>query len=95
MMSAKELARLAVIKGATGEAYTVKQAALKLGASTRQVKRLKKDVRGKTTGRVIRGNLRRHPANVTGEAIRAKIIALKKCGAYRQANLTHFREPLE
>jgi hypothetical protein len=44
---------------------------------------------------VIHGNSGRHPANVTGEAIQAKIIALKKSGAYQRANFTHFRELLE
>jgi hypothetical protein len=38
-MSAKELARLAIIKSATGGAYTVKQAVRKLGVSTRQYSR--------------------------------------------------------
>jgi transposase len=94
-MSMKELARLAVIKSAIDGAYTVEQAALKLGVSTRQVKRLKKDVGEQGDGAVIHGNSGRHPANVTGEAIRAKIIALKKTDTYRKANFTHFRELLE
>jgi transposase len=45
MMSTKELARLTVIKGAIDGAYTVKQAAKRLGVSTRWVKHLKKAVR--------------------------------------------------
>jgi transposase len=94
-MSTKELARLAVIKGAIDGAYTVKQAARKLGMSGRWVKRLKKAVREQGDGAVIHGNSGRHPAHVTGEAIRAKIIALKKSGAYETANLTHFRELLK
>jgi transposase len=94
-MSMKEPARLAVIKGAVDGAYTVKQAARKLGASTRQIKRLKKDVREQGGGAVIHGNPGRHPANVTSEAVRAKITALKKSGPYRQTNFTRFRELLE
>jgi hypothetical protein len=87
-MSTKELVRLTVIKGAIDGAYTVKQAALKLGVSTRRVKQLKKEVREQGNGAVIHGNSWRHPANATGEAIRAKIIALNKSGAYQQANFT-------
>jgi transposase len=94
-MSTKELARLTVIKGAIDGVYTVKQAALKLGVSTWQVKRLKKDWGEQGGGAVIHGNSGRHPANVTDEMIQEKIIALKKSGAYRQANFTHFRELLE
>jgi transposase len=93
-MSTKELARLTVIKGAIDGAYTVKQAAGKLGISARRVKSLKKAVREQGDGAVIHGNSGRHPANVTDERIREKIIALKKGGAYRKANFTHFRELL-
>ncbi|MDR3131178.1 MAG: helix-turn-helix domain-containing protein, partial [Treponema sp.] len=89
------LARLTVIKGAIDEAYTVKQAARKLGISLRWVKRLKKVVREQGDGAAIHGNAGRHPANVTDEPIRTKIIALKKSGAYEKANVTHFRELLE
>jgi transposase len=94
-MSTKELARLAVIKGAIDGAYTVKQAARKLGVSTRWVKHLKKTVREQGNGAVIHGNSGRHPENLTDEALREKIIALKKSGPYNKANFTHFRELLE
>ena len=95
MMSTKELARLAVIKGAIDGAYTVKQAARKLGMSTRWLKHLKKAVREQGDGAVIHGNAGRHPVNATDEAIRKKIIALKKSDKYGNANFTHFRELLE
>ncbi|MDR3356466.1 MAG: ISNCY family transposase [Spirochaetaceae bacterium] len=95
MMNTKELARLTVIKGAIDGAYTVKQAAKKLGMSTRWVKHLKKAVREQGDGAVIHGNAGRHPANASDEALRNKIIALKKSEPYRSANFTHFRELLE
>jgi transposase-like protein len=84
-MNTKELARLTVIKGAIDGAYTVKQAARKLGISGRQVQYLKKAVREQGDGAVIHGNSGRHPVSVTAEAVRAKIIALKKSGPYRKA----------
>jgi hypothetical protein len=43
-MNAKELARLAVIKGAIDGAYTVKQVDRRLGVSMRRVKSLEKAV---------------------------------------------------
>jgi transposase len=52
-------------------------------------------VREQGDGAAIHGNAGRHPANVTDKAIRTKIIALKKSGAYEKANVTHFRELLE
>ncbi|MDR3356271.1 MAG: hypothetical protein LBO04_03685 [Spirochaetaceae bacterium] len=46
-------------------------------------------------GAVIHGNAGRHPVNTTNEAIREKIVALKKSEPYRSANFTRFREPPE
>jgi transposase len=80
-MNMQELARLTVIKGTIDGVYTAKQAARKLGISTRWVKHLKQAVREQGDGAVIHGNAGRHPANVTDEGIRKKIIALKKSGA--------------
>ncbi|MDR0706544.1 MAG: helix-turn-helix domain-containing protein [Treponema sp.] len=84
-MSAKELARLTVIKGAIDGAYTVKRAARKLGISAQRVKHLKKAVREQGDGAVVSGNAGRHPANVIDEGVRKKIIALKQSDAYRKA----------
>ncbi|MDR0376909.1 MAG: hypothetical protein LBH70_03860 [Spirochaetaceae bacterium] len=78
MMSTTELARLAVIKGAIDGAYTVKQAARRLGVSVRRIKSLKTAVRERGDGAVIHGNAGRRPANATDEPIRKKIIGLKK-----------------
>jgi transposase len=94
-MNKKELARLTVIKGAINGAYTVKQAARKLGISGRQVQYLKKAVREQGEASVIHGNAEKPPANYTDEQLRQRIIALKQSAAYEQTNFTHFRELLE
>jgi hypothetical protein len=85
MMNTKEPARLTVIKGAIDGVYTAKQAAGKLGISTRWVKHLKKAAREQGEGAVIHGNAGRHPDRAADEGIRKKIIALKKSDARRKA----------
>jgi hypothetical protein len=92
MMSAKELARLAVIKGAIGGDCTVRRTARKRGLSKRRVKPVEKAARERGDGTVIHGNSGRRPANVTGEVVREKILALKKSGPCNKANFTRFRE---
>jgi hypothetical protein len=63
--------------------------------SSRWVKHLKKAVREQGDGAVIHWNAGRHPVNTTNEAIRKKIVALKKGEPYRSANFTRFRKPPE
>jgi transposase len=94
-MSAEELGKLAMIKGAIDGAYTVREAAKRLKLSERHIKRLKRRVREEGEGAVIHGNSGKHPANYTGEGLRNRIIALKKSALYEGANFTHFRELLE
>jgi hypothetical protein len=70
-------------------AYTVKQAAGKLGISARWVKALKK------AGRSFTEALTRHPANATDEGLRKKIIALKKSDKYQKPTLSTFGNRLK
>jgi transposase len=94
-MSKEELGKLALIKGALDGSYTVGYLAKKFGVSTRQVKKLKKAVRENGDGAVIHGNSGRHPANATSEALKEKIITLKKSNDYADTNFTHFQELLK
>ena len=95
MMSASELGKLSLIKGAIDGAYTVREAAKRLKLSERHIKRLKRRVKEEGDGAVIHGNSGKHPANYTDETLRDKIIALKKSTLYASANFAHFRELLE
>jgi transposase len=95
MMSAGELEKLSLIKGAIDGVYTVREAAKRLKLSGRHIKRLKRRVREEGDGAVIHGNSGKHPANYTDEELRSSIIALKKTALYEGANFTYFRELLE
>ena len=93
-MSTKEIARLALIKGALDGKYTVGYIAKRLGISERQVKRIKKVVRDKGDGAVIHGNSGRHPSNCKSAELRQRITALKRSYLYEDTNFTYFQELL-
>ncbi|MDR3342139.1 MAG: helix-turn-helix domain-containing protein [Treponema sp.] len=95
MMNKAELGKVALIQGAIDGAYTVSEAARRLGLSKRRVKQLKRQVREEGEGSVIHGNAGKHPANYTDEVLRQRIITLKKSSLYGEANFTCFRELLE
>jgi transposase len=94
IMSNEALGKMALIQGAVEGRYTVKEAAGRLGLSTRRIKQLKKAFREQGGSAFIHGNSCRHPANYTDEALRENIITLKKTAAYSETNFTHFRELL-
>ncbi|MDR2659368.1 MAG: hypothetical protein LBC27_05190 [Spirochaetaceae bacterium] len=66
---------------------------MKRMTSGRRVKPLKKAVKKQGMG-LCNTNSGRHPANVTGEAIMAKISALKKMMCISALSFARFREPL-
>jgi transposase len=94
IMSKEDLGKLALIKGAVEGRYTVMEVARRLNLSARRVKQLKKAFREQGEKAVIHGNSGRHPANYTDEALRAKIVTLKKSVLYSGTNFTHFKELL-
>jgi transposase len=95
IMSKETAGKMAVIQGTVDGRYTVTEAARRLNLSTRRIKQLKKAFREQGINAVLHGNSGRHPANYTGEHLRAKIISLKKSDNYSGTNFTHFRELLE
>ena len=72
---------------------TVKEAAETLGLSARQVRRLRKAVAMRGRAALVHGNTGRAPANKTTEAVRKRIVALRR-KTYVDFNDQHFAEKL-
>jgi transposase len=94
IMDKQTLGKLALIKGAVENRYTVNEVALRLNLSNRRIKQLKKAFREYGEPALIHGNCGKHPSNYTDEKLRDKIIALKKTEVFKNANFTHFKELL-
>jgi len=93
-MSQKQLGRYVTISKLIEKQLTVKQAAISLGLSTRQIIRLKKGVREFGAHALIHKNSGRKPSHALAESLREKIITLRKSHAYAHANFYHFQELL-
>jgi len=92
-MTQKEIMKLKVINQAIDGTLTVKEAAVLLALSERQIKRLKKGVRTQGPGFVMHKNKNRPPAHTISEDTRNIVIMLKKT-KYQEANISHFTELL-
>jgi len=93
-MSQKQLSRYVTISGLIEEKLTVKEAAISLGLSTRQILRLKKGVKTAGVNALIHKNSGRKPSHALAESLREKIIALKESNVYSNSNFYHFQELL-
>ena len=93
-MSQKQLGRYVTISGLIEEKLTVKEAAISLGLSTRQILRLKKGVKTAGVNALIHKNSGRKPSHALDDTLREKIITLRKSHAYAHANFYHFQELL-
>ncbi|MDI9597190.1 MAG: hypothetical protein QM220_06665, partial [Atribacterota bacterium] len=82
------------ISGLIEEKLTVKEAAISLGLSTRQILRLKKGVKTAGVNALIHKNSGRKPSHALAESLREKIIALKESNVYSNSNFYHFQELL-
>ena len=94
-MTKKEMIKLQVVEKLIGKSITLKEAALILELSSRQVLRLKKGVILNGALSVVHKNKARKPANAIDERLRQKIIGLKKSDDYQKANFSHFKELVE
>jgi len=77
-MSQKQLGRYVTISKLIEKQLTVKQAAISLGLSTRQILSLKKGVKTSGANALLHKNSGRKPSHALAESLREKIIALKK-----------------
>lgn len=90
----KELKKISVITQANQGLITVSEAALALGLSERQVKRLKKKVRELGPEAVIHQNTGRKPANALSQENKAKILELAASEDFKNCNFMHMKDIL-
>lgn len=94
LMTQKQLNRFSVISSLIYGHITIREAALSLDLSERQVKRLKKGVMEKGPEFLIHKNTGRSPKHAIPKETKEKIIALKLSEPYKDANFKHFQELL-
>jgi transposase len=93
-MSQKQLSRYVTISRLIENKLTVKEAAISLGLSTRQILRLKKGVKTSGANALMHKNTGRKPHHAICSSLREKIIALRNSPTYSNANFCHFQELL-
>jgi transposase len=93
-LSRKDKVKLTLVKKAIVGTLTNAEAAVKLKVGVREIQKLKKKVLESGDAAIIHGNRGRSPKNATEDALKIKIIRLKKSKAYQDANFTYFRELL-
>ena len=87
--------RLDVINKANAGFITVKEAAVKLSLSERQVQRLKKEIREDGPAALIHKNTNYKPVHTIPEDVKGKILSIREKPGYKNANFRHFQELLE
>lgn len=89
-----QLKRLDVINQANSGFITVKEAAESLGLSTRQIKRLKKEVATHGAAALIHKNSLRTPSNALTQAEKLRILSIRSDPIFKDCNFAHFCEIL-
>jgi transposase len=92
-MGQKELSRWHVLEMAEAGKITLKEAAVSMGVSYRQAKRIRRAVRLSGVKGLIHGNAGRAPANRLSDSVRERVLELSK-DLYAAFNDTHFTEKL-
>lgn len=93
-MTQTQLNRFSVISSVIQGKTLIKEAALSLGLSERQVKRLKKGVIKEGPAFLFHKNSGRKPKHALTSELKEKIVKLKKSAIYENANFLHFKELL-
>lgn len=93
-LSLKEHTRLATLKAVTERRFTQRQAARKLGLSTRQVRRLQRRLEQIGPKGLVHGNRGKPSNRRIRDKEREKLVGLYGDDKYGGFNLTHFREML-
>lgn len=94
-MNQKQLHRYEVILRTIDGSLTIEDAAASLNLSTRQIKRIKKEVISDGPAALIHKNSLRTPSNAISDDIVQKIISLKNSDMFLSCNFAHFNEILE
>ncbi|AVX19462.1 ISNCY family transposase [Carboxydocella thermautotrophica] len=94
-MTQKQLNRYKVISSLIDGKLSISEAAMSLGLSERQIKRLKKGVMEQGPAFLIHKNTGRKPQHALTDELKSKIILLKQSDKYKNANFKHFMELLE
>lgn len=94
-MTQKQLNRYKVISSVIDGKLSISEAAMSLGLSERQIKRLKKGVMEQGPAFLIHKNTGRKPQHALTDELKTKIISLKQSDKYKNANFKHFMELLE
>ena len=92
-MTTREWKRLDVVQRVERGALTAVEASQVLGISTRQLRRLRRQVRRRGTDGVVHGNTGRPPCNRLSDTLRARIVAFAR-KRYVGFNDQHFTEKL-
>jgi len=95
LMTQKQLNRYKVISSVIDGKLSISEAAMSLGLSERQIKRLKKGVMEQGPAFLIHKNTGRKPQHALTDELKSKIISLKQSDKYKNANFKHFMELLE
>lgn len=94
-MNQKQLHRYEVILRTIDGSLTIEDAAASLNLSTRQIKRIKKEVISDGPAALIHKNSLRTPSNAISDDIVQKIISLKNSDMFLSCNFAHFNEILK
>jgi len=93
-LNSKEQKRVLVLGQMDRGLVTGDQAAMLLGCSVRQVRRLHKTYKAEGAAGMVHGNRGRQPANTVEAAIVARVVALAQTEDYARCNHQHFTELL-